>query len=280
MNYRFSSAAALMTAAFFAATPVFAEDMTAETVIATVNGTEITLGNVIAARKTLPPQYQSLDDAQLFDGIVNQLVQQELLKQAAGEPDMALQYQIENETRMVIAGTTLDDIAQAAVTDEALQTAYEAKIADFEPAQEFHAAHILVETEDEAKELVQDLKDGADFAELAKEKSTGPSGPNGGDLGWFTTGMMVAPFEEAVVAMEDGDISDPVQTQFGWHVINLIQTRMSEAPSLDSLKDELSAEIQDEAIRTKLESLEADATVERTEGIDAAAMRMDELLEK
>nr|WP_319248864.1 peptidylprolyl isomerase [uncultured Celeribacter sp.] len=280
MNYRFSSAAALMTAAFFAATPVFAEDMTAETVIATVNGTEITLGNVIAARKTLPPQYQSLDDAQLFDGIVNQLVQQELLKQAAGEPDMALQYQIENETRMVIAGTTLDDIAQAAVTDEALQTAYEAKIADFEPAQEFHAAHILVETEDEAKELVQDLKDGADFAELAKEKSTGPSGPNGGDLGWFTTGMMVAPFEEAVVAMEDGDISDPVQTQFGWHVINLIQTRMSEAPSLDSLKDELSAEIQDEAIRTKLESLEADATVERTEGIDAAAMRMDELLDK
>ena len=280
MNYRFSSAAALMTAAFFAATPVFAEDMTAETVIATVNGTEITLGNVIAARKTLPPQYQSLDDAQLFDGIVNQLVQQELLKQAAGEPDMALQYQIENETRMVIAGTTLDDIAQAAVTDEALQTAYEAKIADFEPAQEFHAAHILVETEDEAKELVQDLKDGADFADLAKEKSTGPSGPNGGDLGWFTTGMMVAPFEEAVVAMEDGDISDPVQTQFGWHVINLIQTRMSEAPSLDSLKDELSAEIQDEAIRTKLESLEADATVERTEGIDAAAMRMDELLDK
>ena len=137
-----------------------------------------------------------------------------------------------------------------------------------------------METEDEAKELVQGLKDGADFAELAKEKSTGPSGPNGGDLGWFTTGMMVAPFEEAVVAMEDGDISDPVQTQFGWHVINLIQTRMSEAPSLDSLKDELSAEIQDEAIRTKLESLEADATVERTEGIDAAAMRMDELLDK
>lgn len=280
MKYRFSAAAALVSLAIVSTTPAFAEGETAETVVATVNGTEITLGHLIAARQTLPQEYQAVDDARLFEAILNQIVQQELLKQTAGDTSDALRYQLENEERVVIAGHALDGIAEAAVTEEALNAAYDAKFADFEPGREYHAAHILVPSEEEAMELVVALDEGADFAELAREKSTGPSGPNGGDLGWFGLGMMVAPFEEAVVALEDGEVSRPVQTQFGWHVIKLMESRLSDVPPLEDVQDELSAELQDAAIANTLSSLSETGSVEITEGLDPAIMRMDELLEK
>lgn len=278
MKYRISGAAALISAAFFAMNPLHAEDVTAQTVVATINGTQITVGHLIAARQSLPPQYQSLTDEQLYDGILNQIVQQEILKQSAGEIGEALKYQIENEERVVIAGSMLETIAKEAVNDAALKAAYDAKFAEFEPGREYHAAHILVETEDEAKALIADLDAGADFADLAREKSTGPSGPNGGDLGWFGLGMMVPEFEQVVVGMEEGTVSAPVQTQFGWHVIKLMETRLSEVPPLADVQDELAAEIQDKAIQDKIASLESDGAVERVDGIDPSVLRMDDLL--
>ncbi|SDF45422.1 peptidyl-prolyl cis-trans isomerase C [Celeribacter baekdonensis] len=278
MKYRISGAAALISAAFFAMSPLHAEDVTAQTVVATINGTQITVGHLIAARQSLPPQYQSLTDEQLYDGILNQIVQQEILKQSAGEIGEALKYQIENEERVVIAGSMLETIAKEAVNDAALKAAYDAKFAEFEPGREYHAAHILVETEDEAKALIADLEAGADFADLAREKSTGPSGPNGGDLGWFGLGMMVPEFEQVVVGMEEGTVSAPVQTQFGWHVIKLMETRLSEVPPLADVQDELAAEIQDKAIQDKIASLESDGAVERVDGIDPSVLRMDDLL--
>ncbi|WP_339691630.1 peptidylprolyl isomerase [Celeribacter baekdonensis] len=278
MKYRISGAAALISAAFFAMSPLHAEDVTAQTVVATINGTQITVGHLIAARQSLPPQYQSLTDEQLYDGILNQIVQQEILKQSAGEIGEALKYQIENEERVVIAGSMLETIAKEAVNDASLKAAYDAKFAEFEPGREYHAAHILVETEDEAKALIADLDAGADFADLAREKSTGPSGPNGGDLGWFGLGMMVPEFEQVVVGMEEGTVSAPVQTQFGWHVIKLMETRLSEVPPLTDVQDELAAEIQDKAIQDKIASLESDGSVERVDGIDPSVLRMDDLL--
>ncbi|MBU0644407.1 MAG: peptidylprolyl isomerase [Alphaproteobacteria bacterium] len=278
MKYRISGAAALISAAFFAMSPLHAEDVTAQTVVATINGTQITVGHLIAARQSLPPQYQSLTDEQLYDGILNQIVQQEILKQSAGEIGEALKYQIENEERVVIAGSMLETIAKEAVNDASLKAAYDAKFAEFEPGREYHAAHILVETEDEAKALIADLDAGADFADLAREKSTGPSGPNGGDLGWFGLGMMVPEFEQVVVGMEEGTVSVPVQTQFGWHVIKLMETRLSEVPPLADVQDELAAEIQDKAIQDKIASLESDGAVERVDGIDPSVLRMDDLL--
>ncbi|AVW92492.1 peptidylprolyl isomerase [Celeribacter baekdonensis] len=278
MKYRISGAAALISAAFFAMSPLHAEDVTAQTVVATINGTQITVGHLIAARQSLPPQYQSLTDEQLYDGILNQIVQQEILKQSAGEIGEALKYQIENEERVVIAGSMLEIIAKEAVNDASLKAAYDAKFAEFEPGREYHAAHILVETEDEAKALIADLDAGADFADLAREKSTGPSGPNGGDLGWFGLGMMVPEFEQVVVGMEEGTVSAPVQTQFGWHVIKLMETRLSEVPPLTDVQDELAAEIQDKAIQDKIATLESDGSVERVDGIDPSVLRMDDLL--
>ncbi len=139
-----------------------------------------------------------------------------------------------------------------ALTDEVLQAAYDEKFADAEPTKEFNASHILVETEDEAKTLVTELEGGADFAELAKEKSTGPSGPNGGELGWFGAGMMVKEFEDVVMGMEVGAVSAPVQTQFGWHVIRLNETRMKDAPPLADVREELADEVQQQIIEETL----------------------------
>lgn len=138
-----------------------------------------------------------------------------------------------------------------------------------------------METQEEAAALVTDLEGGADFAELAKEKSTGPSGPRGGELGWFGAGAMVPPFEEAVVALDVGAISAPVQTQFGWHVIKLNETRIKDAPTLDQVRGELSENVQASAIESRIEALTETAEIVRPEleGIDPTILNDMSLLE-
>ncbi len=257
------------------AQPLSAQEATRDTVVATVNGQDITIGHMIVLRSDLPEQYQALPDDVLFDGLLDQLVQQTVLSQKAGEPGAAVELRLENERRTLLAASAMQDVLDDAITDEALQAAYDAKYADAEPSKEFNASHILVETEDEAKALVSELEGGADFAELAKEKSTGPSGPNGGELGWFGAGMMVKEFEEAVGEMETGAISEPVQTQFGWHVIRLNETRMKDAPALDEVRDELAAELQQQIIEEKMTELTEAADIDRPdlEGIDRSVIR-------
>ena len=203
--------------------PALAEDApTADTVVATVNGAEITLGHMIALRAGLPGQFAQLPAEVLYKGILDQIVQQTLLEQSL-EADLtkSRMLRIENERRALFADQALDSIRAEAVNDDAIDAAYEAQYLDAEPPIEYSAAHILVETEEKASALIAELEAGADFAALAQEHSTGPSGPNGGSLGWFSDGMMVEPFQNAVAAMEPGSVSAPVQTQFGWHVIKL-----------------------------------------------------------
>lgn len=253
-------------------------DVSSETVVATVNDTDITMGAVIAARRTLPQEVLSMDPAQLFDAIVTRLVQQEALKQEVDEISDALKYQLENDRRAVLAGAALIKAVEESVTEEDVQAAYDTQFADFEPNEEFRAAHILVETEEAAKELVSELNDGADFADLARQHSTGPTGPNGGDLGWFSEGMMVAPFEEAVLALEEGEVSQPVQTQFGWHVIKLIETRMQEAPSLEEVRGQIEESLQNAASQKVVEDIAGTAEVVVAEGISPEAMFDDSLL--
>ena len=159
--------------------------------------------------------------------------------------------------------------------------AFDTKYANAEAGEEYNASHILVETEEEAIALKEELDGGADFAALAREKSTGPSGPGGGSLGWFGKGMMVPTFEAAVVAMEPGAVSDPVQTQFGWHVIKLNETRKTEAPSLESVREELELQLRQTRVQTAIEDVTAAADVDRSgaEGLDPAILKDLELLE-
>ncbi|MDH5531238.1 MAG: peptidylprolyl isomerase [Paracoccaceae bacterium] len=261
--------------------PARAADPTADTVVAVVNGQEITLGHMISTRESLPAQYQELEDAVLFDGILEQLIQQTALAEE-GEGNLTRRdlLALENQRRTYLAGAVLDRSADSAVTEEALNAVYDAKFAAAEPSKEFSAAHILVETEEEAKALKAELDGGADFAALAKDKSTGPSGPNGGDLGWFGLGMMVKPFEDAVLALEPGQVSDPIQTQFGWHVIKLNETRMAEIPSLDDSRAELEGDLRSKAVEARVVSLTDNATIEKmVEGIDKSVLRNTALLD-
>jgi peptidyl-prolyl cis-trans isomerase C len=126
------------------------------------------------------------------------------------------------------------------VSDDEIRERYEAEVAVMEPQTEIKARHILVETEETAKEIISELEGGADFTELAKEKSTGPSGPNGGDLGFFAKGQMVPEFEQAAFALDDGAFTkEPVKTQFGWHVILKEEEREKAAPELDQVSDQI-----------------------------------------
>jgi len=278
MKYRHFLAILAVTQTAFFTTALSAEDISAETVVATVNGSQITMGNVIAARGTLPEQYQTLESDELFNGILEQMIQQEVLRQSVGDPDKALQIQMENETRAIFAGAALEGIAESAMTDEAIEAFYKETYTNAEPSREYRAAHILVETEEEALALIAELGEGVDFADLARQKSTGPSGPNGGDLGWFGKGMMVAPFEEAVAAMEEGSISAPVQTQFGWHVIKLVETRLQDIPSLEDMREEIEAQLADVALRDGVERLISEATIERVDLPTKDAVKDDTLL--
>lgn len=255
------------------------EDVSPETVVATVNGTEITLGHMLVLRSRLPAQYQQLDAQVLYDAILDQLIQQTVLGKTAGELSQANELILQNEERALLASQVVARAAEAALTDEAVQAAYEAAYADAGGETEYNAAHILVETEEEAAALVADLSDGAEFGALAREHSTGPSGPNGGDLGWFSEGMMVPPFEQAVLALEIGEVSEPVETQFGWHVIVLNDTRQTTAPELEAVRGEVEMQVQQEAVQALVERLTEEADVVRPgEPIDPVVLNDTTLL--
>lgn len=258
------------------ATAAWAEDPTAETVVATVNGTAITLGHMIAMRESLPPQYLQLDDKTLFDGILDQIIQQQALAEAAegriGKRDTLM---LDNQRRGYLSGVTLDETAKGAVTDEAVQALFDEKYAASEPGKEYSAAHILVATEEEAKAIKAELDGGADFAAIAKEKSTDRgSAAAGGELGWFGVGMMVKPFEDAVIALKAGETSAPVESQFGWHIIRLNEVRTAAKPTIEDVRAELEGELQGRAVEAKVAELTAAAKVEKTvDGIDPAILK-------
>jgi peptidyl-prolyl cis-trans isomerase C len=264
-------------------TPVLAQDaeVNAETVVAVVNGTEITMGHVILLRTQLPEQYLSAPDDILLEGILEQLIDQTLLGDTVGEDTLELRLTLENESRALKAAIAIDGVIGQAFSDEAIAAAYDAAYGNLPVEPEFNASHILVETVEEAEALIVALNDGADFAELAKEKSTGPSGPNGGELGWFGLGMMVAPFEEAVLGLEVGQISGTVQTQFGWHVLILNDKRDVPPPALETVIGEITQTLQQEALDAKVNELRVGASVETmVEGIDPAAIKSLDLLDQ
>ncbi len=240
------------------------EEMTAQTVLAEVNGTEITLSHMILAYAGLPDEYRQLPQAMLWDGLLSQLINQQLLSDSRPVADSTrVRAAVENERRALRASEAAMDLAQAAATEDRLQAAYEAAVAEMGAGIEYNASHILVESETKAAELVTALRDGADFATLARQESTGPSGPGGGALGWFGPGMMVAPFQAAVEALQPGEISDPVQTQFGWHVITLNETRVAEAPSLEEMRPQLAQQVQQQAVEDAIDALVAESDVTR-----------------
>lgn len=275
-------AALALSASFVSAAA--ADEVDPRSVVASVNGTEITLGHMIALRGSLPPEYDGVDSAALYDGILSQLIQQTLLMQLHGDLTLRDQMALDNDRRAYIAGVSLREVAAQAVTDQALEAAYKARYLTADAQQEYNASHILVATKEEAMALRDALAEGALFADLAKTKSLDSgSGAQGGALGWFAKGAMVKPFEEAVISAQTGVVTQPIETQFGWHLVLVTGTRITEAPTLEQIRPELVADIQRAAVEDYLAQLSKSAYIEHFDvelGSGADVLRDDTLLDQ
>lgn len=281
--YRFARTCAAIALALAAASPGLAADITADTVIAEVNGVKITAGHMIALRQNLPEQYQSLPDQVLYDGLLDQMIQQVVMSGEMGTPTRSEALQIENQEIAMSAGLVVQRVLNGAVTEAGLQAAYDARFAGATQDLEYNASHILVETKEEADAIVAELAAGADFADIARDKSKDPgSGANGGLLGWFGKGMMVKPFEDAVLAATVGEVTAPIESQFGWHIILVNETRTQALPALDELREELADELRDAAVQELIAAATAKAQITRTEleGLDPAFLRNEDLLKE
>jgi len=233
--------------------------------VARVNGAAIHRSDVLKAASALPPQYQAQID-QIFPALVERLVDFKLLAEAADSAGLAKDDEVKRrmaELRQdVMREVFLERKIDEQVSESALQARYQTFIAENPAKPEVHARHILVEDEAAAKAVIVELDNGADFAELARERSTGPSSVRGGDLGFFTADQMVPEFSQAAFALESGQHSaTPVQTQFGWHVIKVEESRTGEAPTFESLEQQLREELSREAVTTVLSDLRAGAAI-------------------
>lgn len=280
----FSRIGAVFAATLAVATPIWAEEPTLDTVLATVDSTEITLGHLLAAHDTLPDRFRSVPPEALFEPLIEQLIEQTIVMQFAQDSlTRADQIALENERRAFIADTFLTRAAEAALTDENINEAYAAFVTEFdgrEPTPEFNASHIIVETEEEAAALLALLDDGADFAELAREHSMDGAAAGGGSLGWFGLGAMVPEFEQAVQTLEVGAYMGPLQTRFGWHLVILNDTRMSQAPALDEVRAALERNIRVEAAQQEVARISEKAVVSRAYlALDPSVMGQRSLLD-
>ena len=265
------------------ATPEEQPEPDASTVLVTVGETDITLGHLIAAAALLPPEYQRMEDSVLFEGILQQLVQQEALAQTFREElPLALALQLENEKRALVARQMIQDKVSELLTEEDIAKRYDEQYGSIEAEPEYNASHILVESEEEALNVIDVINNGGDFAETAREFSTGPSGPNGGALGWFGAGMMVPSFEAAAIALEVGEVSGPVQTQFGWHVIQLNEVRAKDIPTLEDVRANIEQDLTQELASAFLKRVTDAADIESGSGrdVERSFLRRRDLLEE
>ncbi len=243
---------------------VFAKDRIA---VATVNGETIWLEEVMRAAEGLPPEYRQAPMDTYFDQLVAEVIDTRLAA-AAGyksnlDKDEAVALAMNLAADRILAEAFLSATINSQITDEAIVSAYDAFVADTASREQVTASHILVETEEKAQKIITRLNDGDDFATLAKENSKGPSGPNGGVLGTFGRGQMVPAFESAAFAMPVGSFSaEPVQTQFGWHVISVSARSVQPAPKIDEIREQLSNNLSRQHLGRLLETLRADAIID------------------
>jgi len=245
--------------------PLLADDA-ADPVVATVNGTALHRSDVIASARGLPEQYQQQIDM-IFPALVERLIGLELLSQAGREANLANDAEVQKMMKAyeneAIRHVYMTNLIHDGVTDEEVKKRYDAYVASNPPKTEIHARHILLKTKEEAEAVIAELDKGADFAGLAKTKSTDPAASNGGDLGYFLPEEMVKPFADAAMALEKGKYTaQPVQTEFGWHVILLEDKRDRKPPTLDEMKQELQGQIAEEIVSKKVQELRSTAKVE------------------
>jgi peptidyl-prolyl cis-trans isomerase C len=258
--------------AFSSAVPAFTFVLpaAASTVVAKVNGVAITDEDVKLAGEDLgpaiPKQLQGkARDAYILDYLIDgQLVAQKAVAEKLDQtPDFPQKLAYYKEKLLMEA--LLSQTAKSAATDEAMKKVYDDAAKNFKPQDEIHARHILVATKEEAEAALKRVKGGEDFAKVAKEVSKDP-GSDGGDLGWFTKDRMIPEFAEAAFKLQVGQISDPVKTQFGWHIIKVEGKRQTKFPPFDQVKEQLSRYVVQKAQADLIAELHKSAKIERLDG--------------
>ena len=236
--------------------------------VAKLNGEDIYLDEVLRLVEKLPEEIRQQPLETYFDRLIDDIVDSRLAAAAGNEAgltnDERVIEQMSIAAQRVLAEAWINSELRKSITDEAVQQAYDIFVADEQSRHEVRARHILVKEKAEAEAVIAELQGGADFAELAKKRSTGPSGPNGGDLGYFPRGAMVPAFENAAFALEAGSFTQtPVQTQFGWHIILAEEKRIAEAPTIEELAPQLRQNLISQNLGRLLDSLRTNARIER-----------------
>ncbi|MDE5442826.1 peptidylprolyl isomerase [Bradyrhizobium sp. CSA207] len=236
-------------------------------VLAKVNGLDIKKSDVALAEEELGPSLAQMDPATKDENVLSFLIDMKIVAKAAedkkiGDSDEFKKRMAFARNRLLMDGLLASE-GKAATTDDSMKKVYEEASKQITGEQEVRARHILVETEDEAKAVKAELDKGADFAELAKKKSKDPGSADGGDLGFFTKEQMVPEFSTVAFALEPGKISDPVKSQFGWHIIKVEEKRSRKAPDFAQVKPQIEQYVARKAQADYVAKLRAEAKVER-----------------
>jgi peptidyl-prolyl cis-trans isomerase C len=251
-----------------AALPLGAASAQSDPVIAKVNGTEVKQSDLTAAEEELSGQLPPMAPEAKQDYLVTYVADMLLVAKAAEDRKLGdtddFKRKMANARSKLLMEALLQAEAKAAVTDDAMKKVYDEAIKQMADEEEVSARHILVETEEEAKKILADLKKGADFLAIAKEKSKDPgSKENGGDLGFFGKEQMVPEFANAAFALNKGQLSEPVKSQFGWHIIRVDDKRKKQPPTFDQVKDQIQTFVQRRAQAEMITKLRQDAKIER-----------------
>jgi peptidyl-prolyl cis-trans isomerase C len=259
---RFGLVAGCLAMVLFAG-PARADDK----VLAKVNGSEIRQSDVTMAEEELAPSLAQMDPATKAENVLSFLIDLKIVSKAAEDKKIAdsddFKKRMAFTRNRLLMDSLLAQEGKSATTDAAMKKVYEDASKQISGEQEVHARHILVETEDEAKAVKAELDKGADFAELAKKKSKDPGASDGGDLGFFTKEQMVPEFSDVAFKLDPGKISDPVKSQFGWHIIKVEEKRNRKAPDFEQVKAQIETYVTRKAQADYVGKLREAAKVER-----------------
>lgn len=238
-------------------------------VVATVNGQPIRLSELEIAQQSLPQQYRNMPLQAVFPALLERIIDSKLVVQEGKKnkitDDPAFKRRMAFVEEQVLQDFWIQREIARLVTPEKLQKRYEERLKQMPAEEEVRARHILVSTEDEAKALIAELKKGAAFDKLAKEKSTDKaSGAEGGELGWFKKGDMVKEFADAAFGLKKGELTEtPVKTQFGYHIINVEDRRQAPPPAFEEMQDQLRDEMAREVVSGQIDQLRSGAKIEK-----------------
>jgi peptidyl-prolyl cis-trans isomerase C len=265
---------ALVIAASLSATVTLLQAEDADQVVARANGVDIRASDLAYAEEEIGGNMPNMPPQQKHDYLITYLADVIVLSQTAEQQKLGERPDVKRrlafDRNRLLMEALLQDAARAAVSDEAEHKVYDEAVKQMPAEEEVHARHILLPTEDEAKAVLADLKKGGDFAAAAKEKSKDPAAAEGGDLGYFTKDQMVPEFSAVAFKLGKGELSEPVKTQFGWHIIKVEDKRIKPTPSFDQVKTQIDNYIAHRAQAALVDKLRSGANIERLDQPAAA----------